>query len=315
MMTANKQKGIALVIVLWMLALLTIMATGYSRMMRTETMLTANLVHSAQANALAEAGINQAIIELFKPVLEKTWKTDGTNYEYQFDNAIINVQTRAEIGKIDLNSARLELLMGLLQSVNVPEGDQLPLVEAILDWRDKDNLTRIQGAEDTDYQNAGLKYGAKDGPFNSIDELLLVKGFTSEIYTKIRPALTIYSHNAGIDPQSAPRQALLAIPDMTETEVDNYIAQRDANNEIGQSIPLPGVDSKYLAKSRGMVFLITSEGRINNTIARINAVISLRKQGDFPYSILAWQIAPEVTESRQERMPQEKSNNEETKQS
>ncbi len=72
MKIANNQKGIALVIVLWMLALLTIMATGYSRMMRTETMLTANLVRSAQANALAEAGINQAIIELFKPVPDKS---------------------------------------------------------------------------------------------------------------------------------------------------------------------------------------------------------------------------------------------------
>jgi len=314
-MNENRQKGIALVIVLWMLALLTIMATGYSRMMRTETMLTANLVRSAQASALAEAGINQAIIELFKPAPEKIWKADGTNYEYQLNDQIINVKIQSEIGKIDLNSARSELLIGLLQSVDVPEEDAFSLVQAILDWRDKDNLTRNSGAEDADYENAGLDYGAKDGAFNSIDELLLVKGFTSVLYRKIRPALTVYSHKAGIDPQSAPREALLAIPSIDETTVDAYIAERDISDEPRQSMTLFGADSKYLAKSRGTIFLITSEARVNNTFARLNAVISLRRSGQRPYSIIAWQVSPETTETGEEEMQQEEPNKEESKQS
>ncbi len=311
MKNMNKQNGIALVIVLWMLVLLTIMATGYSRMMRTETMLTANLVRSAQANALAEAGINQAIIELYKPVLDKIWKDDGTKYDYQLNDAIVNVHIQSETGKIDLNSARSELLMGLLQSVDVPNEDQLPLVQAILDWRDKDDLVRNNGAEDAYYKNAGLNYGAKDGSFNSIDELLLVKGFTATLYRKLRPALTVYSHQAGIDPQSAPREALLAIPNITESEVDYYIAQRDASDEPGQLIPTLGVDSEYLAKGRGTVFLVTSEAKINNTLARVNAVISLRRNGQQPYSILAWQIAPKVTASKQEVMEDGEINHEE----
>jgi len=198
MKTSRTQRGIALVIVLWMLALLTILATGYSRMMRTETMLTANLVHSSQAASLAEAGINVAIVELLKPAQEQEWKTDGTSYEYELNNNIITVKIRAESGKIDLNTARTELLYGLLESVNETEEDLLPLLQALLDWRDKNDQVRNHGAEDEYYRNAGLGYGAKDGPFNSLDELLLVKGFTSELYRKIRPALTIYSHQAGI---------------------------------------------------------------------------------------------------------------------
>lgn len=239
MKPSKKQYGIALINVLWMLVLLTILATGYSRMMRTETMLTANLVHSSQAAALAEAGINVAIAELLKPSQEQDWKTDGTRYEYELNNNLVAVEIRAESGKIDLNTAHSELLSGLLESANVTEEDLLPLLEAILDWRDKDNLVRNHGAEDEDYRNAGMNYGAKDGPFNSLDELLLVKGFTLELYRKIRPALTIYSH-------------------------------------------------------KGTVFSISSEAKINNALVRWNAVVTLRSNGQRPYSILSWNTAPAV---------------------
>jgi len=304
-MNINRQKGIALVLVLWMLALLTIMATGYSRMMRTEMMLTANLVHSSQAASLAEAGINIAIAELLKPAQEQDWKTDGTSYEYELNNNIITVKIRAESGKIDLNTARTELLYGLLESVNETGEDLLPQLQALLDWRDKDDLVRNHGAEDEYYRSAGLGYGAKDGPFNSLDELLLVKGFSLELYRKIRPALTIYSHQAGIYPQSAPREALLAIPFMPITEVDSYLDQREASIASDRSLSLPGVDSKYIARGKGTIFSISSEARINHTLARLNVVVSLRRNGQQPYSILAWQISPEVMESRQDGMEKE----------
>jgi len=304
MKPVKQQQGIALVLVLWMLALLTIMATGYSRMMRTETMLTANLVHSAQAAALAEAGINTAITELLKSTQEQYWRTDGTRYEYELNNHLITVEIRAESGKIDLNTARTELLYGLLESIKVREDNLLPLLQAILDWRDKDDLVRNHGAEDADYRIAGISHGAKDGPFNSLDELLLVKGFTPELYRKIRPALTIYSHNAGIYPQSAPREALLAIPLVTIAAVDNYLVQRDAINEPNQLSSLLGVDSKYLAKGMGTVFSITSEAKINNTLTRLNAVITLRSNGQRPYSILAWGTAPSAAEIKVDGLEQ-----------
>jgi hypothetical protein len=72
-----------------------------------------------------------------------------------------------------------------------------------------------------------------------------------------------------------------------------------------QSVSLPGVDSKYIARGKGTVFSITSEARINHTLARLNVVISLRRNSQQPYSILAWQISPEMVESRQDGMGKE----------
>ena len=155
----------ALVIVLWMLSLLIVLALGYSRMVRTETGLTANLVHFNQARAIAEAGVWQAVSELLKPDAEQQWQTDGRPYSFPFGAGRVKVRIVDEGGKIDLNTAGPELLYGLLNAVELPEKNALRLLQAVLDWRDRDNLARNHGAEDADYHALGYQYGAKDGPF------------------------------------------------------------------------------------------------------------------------------------------------------
>ncbi len=117
--------------------------------------------------------------------------------------------------------------------------------------------------------------------------------------------MTIYSHQAGIYPQSAPREALLAIPYISTTEVDSYLELRETSNASDRSVSLTGADSKYIARGKGTVFSITSEAKINHTLARLNVVVSLRTNGQQPYSILAWQISPNMMESRQDEMETE----------
>lgn len=86
----------------------------------------------------------------------------------------------------------------MINSIELAEEDGLNLLQAILDWRDKDNLVRNHGAEDDDYQQLDYNYGAKDGLFNSLDELQLVMGMTTETYNKLKPALTIHSHQPAL---------------------------------------------------------------------------------------------------------------------
>ena len=285
----NKQSGIALVIVLWMLSLLIILATGYSGMVRIETNLTANLVHTSQAKAIAEAGIWQTITELLKPKIDQQWKTDGTEYSFEFKQGIAKLSIIDESGKIDLNTARSELLYGLINSIELPEEDGLNILQAILDWRDQDNLVRNHGAEDDDYQRLDYNYGAKDGLFNSLDELQLVMGITIETYNKLKPALTIHSHQTGINPNSAPREALMAIPGIGEIQVDDFIQSRTEIIDAQTPTPLIGIDSKYLSKSKGQIFTISSKGIIAETHAKLDVVVLMKKHLNKPYAILSWQ--------------------------
>ena len=284
-----RQSGVALVIVLWMLSLLTILAMGYSRMVRVETGLTANMVHSSQAKAIAEAGIWQSISELLKPRVEQQWKTDGTTYSFEFKQGVIKLNIINETGKIDLNTARSELLHGLINSIELPEENSLDLLQSILDWRDKDDLVRNHGAEDSDYRQLDYNYGAKDGPFNTLSELQLVMGMTTDIYNKLLPALTIYSHQPGINPDSAPRAALLAIPGISAAQVDDFIQARSDIIDKQTPAPLIGIDSKYLSKTNGRVFTISSEGIIGETHARLDVVVLMKRNVNKPYAILSWQ--------------------------
>ncbi len=299
----SRQSGIALVIVLWMLSLLIILATGYSRMVRIETGLTANLVHSNQAKAIAEAGVWQAVSELLKPRVEQIWKTDGTNYSHEFKQGNINLKIIDESGKIDLNTARSDLLYGLIQSSDASESteeDHLQLLQAILDWRDKDNLVRTNGAEDDDYQRLDYEYGAKDGSFNSLDELQLVLGMTTTIYNRLKPALTIHSHQAGINPNSAPREALLAIPGISVEQVDDFIESRLNITDTQTPPPLIGIDSKHLSKSIGQIFSISSEGIIHDTHAKLEVIVLMKQYINRPYSILSWQESSESSKKESE---------------
>jgi general secretion pathway protein K len=285
------QKGIALVMVLWILALLTVMATGYSHTMRTELKLTTNTLHSAQAKAVAEAGIWYAVAELLRPQYEQVWKSDGSIYTLGFSQDTIKVSIQDEAGKIDLNTAPSEILDGLLRAVDVPEEERLSILASIMDWRDIDNLVRNEGAEDDDYELLNYGYGAKDGPFNTLDELQLVMGMTSSLFKKMKPALTIHSHQTGIQFQVAPKEALLALPGITQETVAEIIAKRNVLSDPNSQIPLTGIDSKYFSKNKGLIYTITSEGIHGGSYSRIDVVVMILRNTNLglPYLIMAWQ--------------------------
>jgi general secretion pathway protein K len=288
MRTIHTQSGVALVIVLWMLVLLTIIAVTYSNTTRTGTLSTAHFVQTAQARTLAEAGIWLAVNELLKPDGGQRWRKDSTRYTVPFSDGEITLRIQDESGKIDLNSARSELLYSLLQSLDIDMqgAERLNVLQAILDWRDRDNLPRQSGAEDAEYRQRGLDYGAKDGPFNAVDELLLVLGMTHEVYKKMHPALTIHSHQPGVVPEVAPREVLMALPNITPESADNYLATRSQGELTTPA--LTGVDPRYFSRVRGNTFSISSTGQRAGSRYTVTAVLTLHRNSYPLYSILSW---------------------------
>lgn len=283
------QSGMALVLVLWMVALLTIMAMGYSATMRTETRLTAHIVQSARARALSQAGIWYGLHELLLPTLEQTWRKDGTPYPINFGDGKISISLYDETGKIDLNTARPELLLSLIKSAGLGNNQSQSLLQAILDWRDRDNMKRNGGAEDEDYAQAGYDYGAKDGPFNSVGELREVMGMNVALFDKIAPALTVYSHQPAINPTVAPREVLLSIPGADPSDIDALLQRRKTGEE--GNLVLPDLDSRYLSKASGSTFTVYSTGKSGESSFNTEAVILLKPNAPTPYIVLSWSEA------------------------
>ncbi len=258
----GRQQGIVLVLVLWLLALLAIMAGSYSLTTRTETRLTAAQVQAAQARGLAEAGIWLGVQQLLQPGNAAGSNAPGFT-SLPFGPGVIDVHIQDEAGKIDLNTARPEVILGLLLSSGADTVQAAALSDAILDWRDRDNLRRVSGAEDNEYVAKGMAGGAKDGPFNSVEELRGVLGMTEALFKKMRPVLTLYSHQPGIAGDVAVPEAAAAVR-----------------------------EGRFLSGRRSQIYAITSTGKVADTALGIEAVVQLRSGGKPPYAILSWREAP-----------------------
>ncbi|MDP3814284.1 general secretion pathway protein GspK [Pseudomonas sp.] len=241
----ERSAGIALVGTLWMLALLTLIGLNLSASSRIELKLTANLKAAAAARNAADAGINWAQWSLAQPGTTG-WLADGSQRSLELAGLQIQVTLSDELGKIDLNEAGPELLEGLFRAVEVEEGAAVALSEAILDWRDEDELRRPSGAELDDYLAAGLE-APGNRPFERLEELKRVLGIDAALYRRVAPALTLLSNKAEVNPQLAPPLVLRALQGPSEDAIEQYIESRRRNYAEGVPPPLlTGVDPALL---------------------------------------------------------------------
>lgn len=105
------------------------------------------------------------------------------------------------------------------------------LAQAIMDWRDPDDIPRAQGAERDDYIKAGLLRLPTNQNFRDVEELLDVKGMTPEVYRLVSPFLTTLGA-AQVNLNSAPVPVLRVLPGMTDEIVARILAQRSRGTRI-----------------------------------------------------------------------------------
>lgn len=177
----RQRRGIALVAVLWVLAILSVMGLGFSIAVRVNTQVTENAIQQAQAAEYARAGIAITFERI------KTEAASGKDYcwlgdawmsytsddlGFTFEDGGFSVRVTDEAGKLNINTATQEELLAAI-------GDE-DLVGAIMDWRDSDATSAIGGAEEFAYADRNPPYHARDGRFQTIGELALVAGVQSE---------------------------------------------------------------------------------------------------------------------------------------
>jgi len=190
-----RECGMALMVVLWLLTFLSVVFTAFMFSMRTELAAAGNFKEEAEAYFLAEAGVYRAAAEIINAdrnvppdsslydSLDEHWHLNPAAYEgVLLGRGRYWVTVNDEESKIPLNGASDPVLRRLLSNSGVKDERLLSvIVDSIQDWRDADNLHRLNGAEDDYYLSLPVPYKAKNGNFEAIDELLLVKGMTPEI--------------------------------------------------------------------------------------------------------------------------------------
>ena len=295
-----RQKGMALVLVLWVLSLLTIMAGSFALSMRRESAIVAGIKNNAQAMAIAESGISIAETMLLNPAPNKGWRADGSIYEITAADAKVRVRLLSEKGKIDIKKAGEKLLQALMTHAPVDEEQQTKLVGAILDWRDQDDLVHLEGAEKTEYEDAGLSYQPRNKPFQSIEELQLVLGMDKSVFKWIEPLVTVYSGQQQVAVQQAAKEVLQIIPGLDRGLVDSYIAARleSAKNNLpappfpsisGQNTPA-GLNTPAATGQNNVLSLVSEALMSDGSSAVISVVINQSDQSQTtPFQVLKWQ--------------------------
>ncbi len=272
---ASRQRGVALVLVLWVSVLLTVVASSFIVERRTETIIMRNSASLARAEAAADAGVARGIYDMYRSDnAPDRWRRDGTVQEWSFDSIPVRVELRDESAKIDINTASEALLRGLLVSSGLKDEEAARLIDAILDWRDPDSLKRPNGAEEPDYRDAGLAYKPANSAFQAIEELQLVLGMRPDLYRRLAPSITVFSRQQGVNPQIASRDVLLAIPGVTPEIVDRYIADREEARS--QGLPLPTLpQAGAFAIGSSMVSTIRSEARLEDGTVFVREAVAL----------------------------------------
>lgn len=293
-----RQQGAALILVLWVISLLTIMAGSFVLTVRRETSVISYRRDSAQAVALAEAGVVMAQKMLLEQDANKRWRGDGSLYQLDFAEAKVRVKVFSEAGKISLNHVTETFLTSVLQASPVTP-EQLPvLVDSILDWRDEDDLVRLNGGEESAYASAG--YQPRNGAFASLAELQMVQAMTPAIYTWMEDFFSINAQ-AEINAKLASAEVLHFLYPGQAEAINTYLMDRFMAAQQGVEAPELALSTDVKHSAQGSNFYtVISEAQINDKVTTRLRVL-LEKQEmmgpEQPFIISRWQTDYQMNKS------------------
>jgi len=203
--TANARpgnEGVALLLALLFVVLLTVLVVEHAYETTVEASYVENNLSMFQAETAARSAIAYGYSLLASDLESSTLAgVEGTDFDslvdvwaeglpyQQINEAIMQCRVQDEYGKLNLNALlkptnneENEYVVEALRILIERRGGDPELVDAILDWVDLDDNVRSSGAEADYYTTLEPAYGCKNGPFSSLEELLLVDGMTTELY-------------------------------------------------------------------------------------------------------------------------------------
>ncbi len=211
-MRSTRERGFALLIVLWTLVLITLLITQVNSAGRSETQLASNLRLAARLEALADGAVHAEVFRLLQQGPRGVIATGGVS-RVTLDGAKAEIRVSSEADKVNPSLASPELLQALMRAVGVDTATAANLATAIVVWRTPSGQTGTGGARFDAYRAAGLPFGPSGAPFLSIDEVGAVVGMTPALLQRLAPHLTLYSTGDAnpTTPDPIVRAALLTI--------------------------------------------------------------------------------------------------------
>jgi general secretion pathway protein K len=316
------RRGVALIIVLLMISIIIAVTLQLNRDSRSEVYEASNLSDGIRLRYVAESGfsVGEALILADKnasDTLTDLWANTemiSLKSENFFDNASFRLLIEDEGGRISIN--RLvsgsgynplirDLLLRLLTgpSFRLEQTKASELLDAIKDWIDADDEVTGGGAEGAFYAKLEKPYAVKNAPLDCIEELLMVRGMTNDLFYGARGApglaqcLTVFG-DGRININTAPKPVLRALAvEMKDDEADQLDKyRRDQRNDLAdpvwyQKLPrLTGITIPVgLIVVRSDTFRVTAVGIQGRMTERITGVVK-READRRKVKLLSWKV-------------------------
>jgi general secretion pathway protein K len=300
------QRGVALVVVLWIVTILALQVSLFNLTVRDAASLGSNELAIARGEELAAAGIELAAAHILDSDPDRRWEATGRPRVVRFGGASLQIVVTDEASRVDVNEAGEEVLASALRPFARSAATTAQWVERILDWRDPDDERRQNGAEAADYKRAGLAYEPRNGPFLHPLEIGRVLGVPPEVAQTLAGRLTAHGIEEKINPLSASRETLMMLPGAKAGEVDHALrlAQRLGDNALAVSEALGSVKD-WLTTQTGPAYRIevTVRDDAQPALGRAEAVILVDRRrrsvlrrsvtnSTPPFHILSWNYEP-----------------------
>lgn len=209
------ERGIALLLSLLVLALLTAIVLEFDAEARREYREAAAFRDHVKSGALMRAAVQAASAALQQDFLRD--KRNGERFDgpldlwalpiknYAIGDGLLSAQIRDEQGKLNLNDlvtsagdpiqskTRIDRIRRLFELLQINPD----LVDALADWIDHDDNPRPAGAESLYYQSLKPPYRAANGPLQALSDLRLIKGFTPAIIDRLSQYVTVHPIEGG----------------------------------------------------------------------------------------------------------------------
>lgn len=217
--SSRKFRGVALMAVLWLIAILSLACMASLRVISFDMELASSKIHGSRARQVAEMGIaigSNPVVKRSDPLLHHIDESTGEGYD---------VKVISEGGRFNINSILLRGDKELLQSMFVDWGleikDAQGITDALIDWVDAGDDEQLNGAEKKYYEKEGRINQPFNRPFYDINEVSLVRGM--DLVESVRPDwrnwFTIWSGGA-LDLNEAPAELIAAAAEITVEQAD-----------------------------------------------------------------------------------------------
>jgi len=315
-------KGVALIVVILMISVIIAVTLHLNILSRSGIYEAANLGDGIRAAYVAKSGfyVGEALLREDKNSFDSLNEDWAMSEELSagsaafFDAGRFELNIEDESGKIPINNLIKENQYNadikdlLTRFLTLPEFDMDEqqaddIVDAVGDWIDKDDETTGFGAENIYYEGLEEPYACKNAPLDCIDELLMVKGITEDLYygtgetPGIAKYLTVYGGEK-ININTAPKPVLMTLTDGITGEMisnmDEY--RRDEENDLSrldwykEIAGMDGIDIKQnLISTKSNIFRITSTGYLKDISRSVSGTVERNSDGG-AVKILSWKV-------------------------